>query len=704
MKRGLKRALGIVVSSALAISLVLPIRVSAAASTKTAYLYSPDKTIQISCIEKEGIPVPYVAVDEYYNNVYEIKCTFEKLRNNTYEFNNGKGLMIIDPSEDTIHFDKPELFLYPIDGSDGPYEIVKFVDVEYKKAPTSLDLELGSYDIDIIEEGDKVYLPLTTVSDLFAVSASNAVYAEGKISFNNSLDPPYVNWQANFDSLTRDESEVRFTYNELCFVMDTVYGCPPNCQFADSIKSKGFDGFLSSENDETRTVKELLLSTKTSDYIMGLFLLEWMVYDGGHTSFTAFLATNIVNTEGYKAFREHERNDLTDPDVIIFNKWRQKFTDFSNTHTAIDKYVHLLDQYTPIFDEKDGDQYFRYYEYDNTGIYVYTEYCDNATKNVQKALDTAKAHGMKNFIFFEANNGGGSSDSLAYMMNAMTGGNYKELYVRSVLTGNELIQKFDIDMDHDGIREGDDEDFDYNFNYAVVCSCESFSCGNLFPCLAQEEGIPIIGETSAGGTDARNVFKSPLGGAYSLSAFKEFNYKQGGNVEAGATPDYDITRKNPDGTVDYTDFYDFGLLSKIANEHYKTAAMYRLYNPNSGEHFYSADAAEKENLVSVGWSFEGIAWTAPETSGVAVYRVYSPSTGDHHYTTDSAERDMLVGIGWSDEGIGWYSFNDSGIPLYRLYNPNATGAGSHHYTADIAERDYLVGLGWHDEGIGWYGE
>ena len=28
--------------------------------------------------------------------------------------------------------------------------------------------------------------------------------------------------------------------------------------------------------------------------------------------------------------------------------------------------------------------------------------------------------------------------------------------------------------------------------------------------------------------------------------------------------------------------------------------------------------------------------------------------GDHHYTTDAAERDNLVNMGWQYEGIAWY--------------------------------------------------
>ena len=29
--------------------------------------------------------------------------------------------------------------------------------------------------------------------------------------------------------------------------------------------------------------------------------------------------------------------------------------------------------------------------------------------------------------------------------------------------------------------------------------------------------------------------------------------------------------------------------------------MYRLYNPNSGEHFYTADSNERDHLTGVGW-------------------------------------------------------------------------------------------------------
>ena len=129
--------------------------------------------------------------------------------------------------------------------------------------------------------------------------------------------------------------------------------------------------------------------------------------------------------------------------------------------------------------------------------------------------------------------------------------------------------------------------------------------------------------------------------------------------------------------------------------------MYRIYNPNSGEHFYTKDASEKDGLVTIGWKDEGIGWIAPEKSNTPVYRLYNPNSGDHHYTMNKNERDSLIVAGWNDEGIGWYSDDNKTVPLYREYNPNAV-TGTHNYTADKAEHDSLVKAGWKDENIGWY--
>lgn len=132
-----------------------------------------------------------------------------------------------------------------------------------------------------------------------------------------------------------------------------------------------------------------------------------------------------------------------------------------------------------------------------------------------------------------------------------------------------------------------------------------------------------------------------------------------------------------------------------------SVTMYRMYNPNSGEHFYTANSHEKDNLFSVGWEYEGIGWIAPGSSNTPVYRLYNPNAGDHHYTTSKGERDSLVAAGWRSEGTGWYSDDSKTVPLYRQYNPNAK-SGTHNYTTNKGENDSLCSIGWRGEGIGWY--
>ncbi len=139
--------------------------------------------------------------------------------------------------------------------------------------------------------------------------------------------------------------------------------------------------------------------------------------------------------------------------------------------------------------------------------------------------------------------------------------------------------------------------------------------------------------------------------------------------------------------------------------------VYRMYNPNAGDHHYTMDENEKNVLTSLGWKYEGVegkAWDAPE-EGWYVYRMYNPNAGDHHYTMDENEKNVLTSLGWKYEGVGWASPDlgwtpvkeADGDPIYRLYNPNAVTA-SHHYTGSVQEANALLRLGWKYEGVGWY--
>lgn len=140
------------------------------------------------------------------------------------------------------------------------------------------------------------------------------------------------------------------------------------------------------------------------------------------------------------------------------------------------------------------------------------------------------------------------------------------------------------------------------------------------------------------------------------------------------------------------------------SQNYTEIKMYRIYNPNSGEHFYTGSYEEFDHLWNLGWVDEGIGWIAPSYSDYPVYRLYNPNAGEHFFTLSTDERDNLKRLGWNDEGIGWYSADKSwnGVsPLYRQYNPNAF-ANNHNYTLSLGENNWLAGIGWRAEGVSWY--
>lgn len=130
--------------------------------------------------------------------------------------------------------------------------------------------------------------------------------------------------------------------------------------------------------------------------------------------------------------------------------------------------------------------------------------------------------------------------------------------------------------------------------------------------------------------------------------------------------------------------------------------VYRLYNGNTGEHFYTLSSGESDHLQDVGWSYEGIGWYSPKT-GKPIYRVYNPNAqgGDHYYTASKGEANHLVSLGWRWDNNGKPVFYSGGkVNLYVEYNPNAQ-SGSHNYTTSKNEHNHLLSIGWQFGAVAW---
>jgi hypothetical protein len=131
--------------------------------------------------------------------------------------------------------------------------------------------------------------------------------------------------------------------------------------------------------------------------------------------------------------------------------------------------------------------------------------------------------------------------------------------------------------------------------------------------------------------------------------------------------------------------------------------LLRAYNPTADAHFFTTTTAEFANAVANGYLDEstnqasGFAVSpqfAPDA--VPVFRLYNLQSGLHYLTTSAGERDQLVGlippthpqfgkVGWraeTTEGFVFPTSKPGTVEVFHLYNETN---GAHLYTANAGE-------------------
>lgn len=136
------------------------------------------------------------------------------------------------------------------------------------------------------------------------------------------------------------------------------------------------------------------------------------------------------------------------------------------------------------------------------------------------------------------------------------------------------------------------------------------------------------------------------------------------------------------------------------------AAVYRFWSPVYQGHFYTVDPIERDRVRSAWpdiWSYEGQRYTAYTTQvpgTIPLFRFWSARFRGHFYTADPAERDQVLAQwpdAWSYEGVAYYVYPPASaqpdtVAVARFWSPKAL---HHFYTADPAERDHVISV-WPD--------
>ncbi|MBQ3936358.1 MAG: hypothetical protein II722_04800, partial [Ruminococcus sp.] len=545
----------------------------------TTYLYSMEKSEQFECLFSSKLPdVPYIDFEAYADRIYteDFKTT---ANGDVYTIKGNNMTFVADTAKDTLtvdgfdlNFDANVVVVEQSTVSDYACNTGDSMKGEKKTAV----LDLSKYGIDIVGEDGKLYFPLTTLSDLFSPTYLAAEYVGGNLYFLKTLmasqdDDGYFDRTPIFQQTERSQAMADYTYNELCFLMDNIYGKPPKCALAASIAEKGFDKTLDTYSDLSRKAKKYLLSTSRAKFYMGVTLLSDMMGDGGHTIFLAGFgmdkfgeSADFSDTPLMKAFGDIMDED---PDVVdIMAKLIMSpdvSDDVKEARKAKLKGAKLVKQW----DDKAA-----FYVKGETAFFTFDLFENSVVKDFKWSLDYAAQKGLKNFVIDLSANGGGDED-VAHYINAIIANkkNKSNVYnslLRSSMTGNVFEEEYTLDLDLDGKFDDADKNVCYDFNFAVLTSQVSFSCGNLTPCIAQQDGILVLGETSGGGCCmvTKNYFADSEN--FSLSNVKTLLRQDLTDVDSGAKVVYDLTKKAADGSTDYSGLYDFDKLEECINEFY----------------------------------------------------------------------------------------------------------------------------------------
>lgn len=103
----------------------------------------------------------------------------------------------------------------------------------------------------------------------------------------------------------------------------------------------------------------------------------------------------------------------------------------------------------------------------------------------------------------------------------------------------------------------------------------------------------------------------------------------------------------------------------VYDPYYANTLLYRFFRPSTGTHFFTADPTERDYVINnLGglFTYEGPVYSISGTppAGVpysTVYRFYRPKSGTHFYTADTAERDNVIstlGATYAYEGPVYY--------------------------------------------------
>ena len=536
--------------------------------------------------------VPYMKIEDYYKfllgktlNVSADSSSF------TITAASG-GIATIDAEKDILTSDDNELFvdttIYRQDGVYNTYydgaPFVRVKESKMSKAPKKTVINFAQYGINLIAQGGSLYLPVATLSNIFmGPTMLTCLYDSTHLYFIDpnypdmttssvTADPDYVeDLHRRLTSGDRTPEEGAFSYGELRFLIDTYYGASGRETLHDEfIKNRNLDEALSQKDRTTKICRNLLQSVDQIDYCAGVLILDDYLSDAGHT---------VIYSGLYRVLnRDDELSGIVRDRIfnVGYTIGEQSAPRRADAKYSTDLTMAQIQSGTKnnSYLRKDDTLFYRFDAF-NFDLHEWSafyqkrqEMPQDCVGNLHRMLEEYKNDNtVKNVVLDISTNGGGYADIVFTMLAMTTGKAY--LHYRDVIADNVITTEYDIDLNFDGVFDEKDKSISYPFHFAVLTSARSFSCGNLLPCLAREQGVLIMGDNSGGGCCAVLDACSAEGMYVRISSQVHMLTLEGNEVEGGADVGVSLVSRNEQGEYDFSKFYDFSLLSREMNAYYE---------------------------------------------------------------------------------------------------------------------------------------
>ena len=442
-------------------------------------------------------------------------------------------------------------------------------EVSYARAGAGIMGSFDDYDIKAFWTEDDLYLPLAVMNNVFNCgSMLGLVYLNGcTYTFvGNRLDDTtedengmtMADYYYSIEAGERPEALAKLTYNVLCLELDLRYGLK-----AEHGISESFDDFF-----VTMGLADKLQSTDGKTFYHGLKELTRSYFSDFHSGVTLsgpYAGVNYTYTPtSYPSSMQNTLNAQA-----AFNNARVA----SGLAEKREEEYHEQNYKVSAPYQEIGDTAyvtFDVFYYDGSVSY----YADGYWANIEQYIDydtislIAYAHRqitredspIRKVVLDLSCNGGGAADTAFFVVSWMTGD--CKFSTTDPTTTAYYTTVYQADVNLDGRITTDDTLDGRGLELYCLTSANSFSCGNLVPCLFKESGkVVLLGQTSGGGACVVQTSITADGTMFCYSGSRHICTVKNGSyysVDQGATPDFTISK--------VSNFYDREWLTQfIAN-------------------------------------------------------------------------------------------------------------------------------------------